>query len=253
MSDPGARPCIPVLTYHSIDDTGSPVSMTAREFRRQMQSLAAAGWRTVTVSEFLAGHAEGRWPARAFLLTFDDGYRNVLEHALPVAAGCSFQGTVFVSTERVGGVMAGPGQPSWTPAGPLLDWTGLKTLASEGWSIASHGCTHRALPGVSNADATVELARSKETIEEELGVAVTAFAYPYGAVSQSVERLAAEHYEAAFGTRLARVTPASRATNFERIDAYYLKRLPVDRLDSTLARMYLAVRRAGRAMRANSL
>ena len=101
MSDPGARPQIPVLTYHSIDDTGSPVSMTAREFRRQMQSLAAAGWRTITLSEFLGGHAEGRWPARTFLLTFDDGYRSLLEHALPVAAECSFQGTVFVSTTRI--------------------------------------------------------------------------------------------------------------------------------------------------------
>ena len=253
MSDPGARPHIPVLTYHSIDETGSPVSMTAREFRRQMRSLASAGWRTVTLSRFMRGHAEGRWPARTFLLTFDDGYRNFLEHALPVAADCSFQGTVFVSTERVGGVMTGPGQPSWTPAGPLLDWNGLKTVASAGWSIASHGCTHRALPGVASVDASAELARSKGTIEEKLGLAVTAFAYPYGAVSRTIEHLASEHYEAAFGTRLARVTPGSRATNFERIDAYYLQRLPVDRLDSTLAQLYLAVRRAGRAMRANPL
>ena len=250
MSDPGARSNIPVLTYHSIDETGSPVSITAREFRRQMQSLAAAGWRTVTLSELMSGHAEGWWPARTFLLTFDDGYRNLLEHALPVAAECSFHGTVFVSTERVGGVMTGPGQPSWTPAGPVLDWNGLKAVASAGWSIASHGCTHRALSGLGPADVSRELARSKATIEEKLGLAVTAFAYPYGAVTRTIERLAAAHYEAAFGTRLAYVTAASRATNFERIDAYYLQGLPVGRLDGTLARIYLGVRRAGRAVRA---
>src|SRR5260221_4361849 len=130
MSDPRAPRRIPVLTYHSIDDTGSPVSVTARELRRQMRSLAAAGWRTVTLSELMSGHDEGRWPARTFLLTFDDGYRNLLEHALPVAAECSFHGTVFVSTERVGGVMTGPGQPSWTPAGPVLGWKGPETGAS---------------------------------------------------------------------------------------------------------------------------
>jgi peptidoglycan/xylan/chitin deacetylase (PgdA/CDA1 family) len=251
MSHPGMGRDIPVLTYHSIDDSGSPVSVTAREFRRQMQSLAGAGWRTLTLPEFLRGHAEGHWPARTFLLTFDDGYRNVLEEALPVAAACSFQGILFVSTDRVGAVMTGPGQPSWTPSGTLLDWQGLKEAASAGWTIASHGCSHRALPGVRYDEATRELARSKATIEERLGLPVTALAYPYGAVSPAIERLAADHYDAAFGTRLAHVSAGSRATNLERIDAYYLRRLPIARLDGALARIYLTVRRAGRALRAS--
>jgi peptidoglycan/xylan/chitin deacetylase (PgdA/CDA1 family) len=239
---------IPILTYHSIDDSRSPVSMRAAEFRRQMHALAAAGWRTIAMDAFVRGHREGHWPARTFVLTFDDGYRNVVEHALPAASEHGFQGTVFVAIDNVGGTMAGPSEPSWTPASPLLDWTGLRAVASAGWSVASHACTHRRLPSLSPGDVARELAVSKATIEDRVGARVTALAYPYGAVSPAVERLAAEHYDAAFGTRLDYATASSRRTHVERIDAYYLQGLPVGQLDSALARVYLAVRRTGRAL-----
>lgn len=244
---------IPVLTYHSIDDSGSPVSIAPAAFRRQMHALASAGWRTIAMDAFVRGHRDRQWPARTFVLTFDDGYRNLVEHALPAASEHGFHGTVFVAIDRVGGTMAGPSEPSWTPALPLLDWDGLRTLAAAGWSIASHACSHRRLPSLAPAEAAEELARSKATIEDRIGAAVTAIAYPYGAVSDDVERLAAAQYSAAFGTTLAFTTASSRATHFERIDAYYLRGMPIAQLDGVLLRVYLAARRAGRALRARSL
>lgn len=243
------RPFIPVLTYHSIDGSGSPVSIAPAELRRHMQSLAAAGWRTIAMDAFVRGHREGGWPSRSFVLTFDDGYVNLVEHALPAARECGFHGTVFVAVDRVGGTMAGPDEPSWTPASPLLDWNGLRDLAKAGWSIASHGCSHRRLPALASADVAGELTRSKATIEDRIGSAVTTLAYPYGAVSPDVERAAAGHYAAAFGTTLGYASTASRATAFERIDAYYLKGRAVDGLDGAWLRSYLALRRAGRAVR----
>jgi peptidoglycan/xylan/chitin deacetylase (PgdA/CDA1 family) len=240
-----ARPFVPVLTYHSIDDSGSTVSVAPAEFRRQMQALAAAGWRTISIDAFLRGHRAGQWPARTFVLTFDDGYRNLVEQALPSAHECSFHGTVFVAADRVGGTMAGSGEP----ACPLLDWSGLRELASAGWSVASHACSHRRLTSLGADELDRELAQSKKTIEDHVGAPVAAFAYPYGVVSPDAERAAGRHYEAAFGTTLAFVTASSRATNFERIDAYYLKGRAVETIDGAFWRGYLALRRAGRAAR----
>ena len=239
------RPFIPVLTYHSIDDSGSPVSIAPAEFRRQMKALAAAGWRTIAMDALLRGHREGQWPARTFVLTFDDGYRNLVDEALPAARECSFGGTVFVSVDRVGGTMVGSGEP----ACPLLDWSGLRELASEGWSIASHACSHRRLTSLGADDLERELAHSKQTIEDRVGAPVAALAYPYGSASPDVERAAGRHYQAVFGTTLWFVTASSRATNFERIDAYYLKGRAVETLDGAFWRGYLALRRAGRAAR----
>jgi hypothetical protein len=78
---------------------------------------------------------------------------------------------------------------------------------------------------------------------------VTALAYPYGAVTPDVERAACEHYAAAFGTTLGYATASSRATAFERIDAYYVRGRAVEDLDGAVMRGYLALRRAGRALR----
>ena len=213
------RPFIPVLTYHSIDDSGSPVSIAPAEFRRQMQALAGAGWRTIAMDAFVRGHREGQWPARAFVLTFDDGYASIVEHALPAARESGFHGTVFVAVDRVGGTMAGPDEPSWTPRSPLLDWSGLLALGSEGWSIASHGCSHRRLTHLTAAEIDRELAVSKKTIQDRIGAPVTTLAYPYGVVTPAIERAAAAHYDAAVGTRPAYPPPSGPPSCFRRTTA----------------------------------
>jgi peptidoglycan/xylan/chitin deacetylase (PgdA/CDA1 family) len=218
-----------------------------------MRALASGGWRTIDVEAFLRGHHDGGWPARTFLLTFDDGYRNVLDTAMPIASDCSFTGIVFVASDRVGGCMRAPGEPSWTPDAPLLDWNGLRTLASAGWTIASHAQTHTRLTTLAAGAVARELTTSKTRIEDEIGAPATLLAYPYGAVSEAVERLAGQQFAAAFGTTLAYATPASRRTAVERLDAYYLRGRPIAQLDRAPLRAYMAVRRAGRALRPRSL
>lgn len=249
MVDAALRRQVPVLTYHSIDGSASPVSIAPAEFRRQMHALASAGWRTLAADEFLRGHRDGGWAARTFLLTFDDGYRNLLDDALPIAAEFAFRGVVFVATDCVGGLMP----DALTPAASLLDWNDLRRVAAAGWTIASHTCTHRRLPPLAPAEAARELSESKRRIADEIGVLPSMLAYPYGDTSPAVEHLAGEYYDAAFGTVLGRATISNRATSFERIDAYYLRGLPVAQLDSAVGVLYLALRRAGRAVRARSL
>lgn len=248
-----AQRSLPVLTFHAIDEVRSPVCTTPADLRRYLESLAARGWRTLTIDQALQGHARGQWPARTFVLTFDDGYRNVLEHAAPVISDLRFTATVFAASELVGGTMRRYAAPAGTPEAPLLDWPALRTLADAGWTIGSHSRTHAMLTALPEAEAERELVESKRAIEDRLGTAVDACAYPYGATNAAVEAVAARHYLASFGTRLAHVTPASRLTRLERIDAYYLRRFSmVDRLDTAAGSGYLALRRLARGVRDRS-
>src|SRR5262245_40851585 len=95
-SQPCIRPSVhpPVLCYHRI---GGPrelgvTRISARTFRRQMESLARAGWQTLTLDQYAesvhAGLTPGRRPgvsrASTFLLSFDDAYASLAEHAFPV-------------------------------------------------------------------------------------------------------------------------------------------------------------------------
>jgi len=68
-----------VLTYHSLDNSGSVISLSPGLFRDQMQQLADAGVPVVPLP--MVDSVSG-----AVAITFDDGYQNFLEHALPVLA-----------------------------------------------------------------------------------------------------------------------------------------------------------------------
>ena len=249
MSADRPRSSLPILTFHAIDDVRSPVSTTPAALRGYLGSLAARSWRTLTLDEALQGHARGAWPDRAFLLTFDDGYRTVLEQAAPVIAEYGFTATVFVPSALVGGTMRRYRAPAGTAAAPLLDWRALRELSAAGWTIGSHSRTHARLTGLPAGEAERELVDSKRAIEDRVGRPVDACAYPYGATSRDVETITARHYRAGLGTRLAHVTRASRLTHLERIDAYYLRRFSLaERLDTSAGTAYLAARRLARTV-----
>lgn len=240
---------LPVLTYHSIDDTGSPISISLHEFRRHMQALSSAGWKTSTVSDAIAGLAAGGWPRRSFVLTFDDGYASVGDHAPVELAAHGFRPVLFVISGRVGLSNRWPGQPSWVPVAPLLDWASIRSLAQSGWMLGAHSRSHARLTALSAEEAEQEMIDSKAEIADRCGVAVNAFAYPYGAASPGIRAATGRHFMAAFGTRLANVTPRSHPTDLDRLDAYYLRGMPfIARLDGIVAASYFAARRAARAV-----
>ena len=111
---------LPILTYHSLDDSSSPISVGPALFRRQMEWLRNGNWSTLGIDALLDGHERGQWPERACVLTFDDGFANFAEHALPVLREFGFIAHVFVLAGGVGGNNDWPGQPAWAPRLPLM-------------------------------------------------------------------------------------------------------------------------------------
>src|ERR1051325_6424882 len=94
---------IPILTYHSLDTSGSVVSVTPDLFPTQMSRLAEIGWCGISLLEAIEHKtAHGTWPGGSVVLTFDDAFANVVEHAVPVLKRLGFKATVFVVTGYVG-------------------------------------------------------------------------------------------------------------------------------------------------------
>jgi peptidoglycan/xylan/chitin deacetylase (PgdA/CDA1 family) len=231
------RATLPVLTYHSLDESESPVSVSPALFRRQMEFLGRQGWRSLSLDQALAGWSLGQWEAGSFLLTFDDGFEDFATEALPVLAGCGFRAIVFVVAEWVGRSNDWPGQLAWVPRRRLMDWPALATILAAGMEVGAHTMNHPHLSSLAERDRPTEVALCRQVIENRLSCQVRAFAYPYGDVSLAMEQLVAAHYQAGFGTRLGLVTPASRPAVFERVDTYYLRQ---PRLFETLGTGWLA-------------
>jgi peptidoglycan/xylan/chitin deacetylase (PgdA/CDA1 family) len=242
----------PIITFHSLDDSGSVISMSPRRFARIIDELAAAGWRGCSVSEALAAWRAGGHRPRRVGLSFDDAYRNLLDEALPLLRDAGFSATVFVVAGRCGKDNRWPGQPSSIPRLELLDWRQLEQLLAAGWEVGSHGLDHLTLPALSRERAARELRDARDLLQQRLGCEVPLFAYPYGALDATVLDLARELYDGACGTRLALATTADLADPYElpRLDAYYLRGFSaIKAIDSMIGRGYLTLRRWARQAR----
>jgi peptidoglycan/xylan/chitin deacetylase (PgdA/CDA1 family) len=148
----------------------------------QLRWLAARGLRGVSMRELLDARADDGG-AGLVGLTFDDGYADFPEHALPVLLRHGCTATVFPVAGRLGQDNA------WEESGPskpLMTVEQVAEVAAAGMEIASHGLRHVSLPEASGAALTEELEESRALLAEAAGAAVRGFCYPCGHVSSRV-------------------------------------------------------------------
>ncbi|WP_221352892.1 polysaccharide deacetylase family protein [Streptomyces beigongshangae] len=172
--------------YHSVGDcSDDPYRITVSPGRldRQLGWLHRRGLRGVSVTDLLAARARGEGQDLVGL-TFDDGYADFADHALPVLRRWGFGATVFVLPGRLGGTN------EWDPLGPrrpLLTADAVRRLAdTEGLEIASHGLTHVDLALADDALLGAEVGGSRVLLSELTGREVQGLCYPYGTVDRRV-------------------------------------------------------------------
>jgi peptidoglycan/xylan/chitin deacetylase (PgdA/CDA1 family) len=193
-----------VVCYHAVRSgwTGSS-AVSESVLAHQLSLLRRRGYAGFTFSELERLRRQGELPPRSVAITFDDGYESVLR-ARPLLTEAGYPATVFVVTQFVesGLPLRWPGIDHWLEteyASEMrsLSWDALESLKEAGWEIGSHTVTHARLPDLDDATLGRELAESRRTIVERLGVCRT-LAYPYGVADARVaQAVAAAGYEAA--------------------------------------------------------
>jgi len=157
-----------------------PVSL----FDEQMDQLQQLGYQVVDLDAVLAHYVDGTpLPARAVLITFDDGYRDNLQNALPILQRYGYPAVLFVPIGYVSNSLPLPHEEPLATRGVLnrtLDWKELAGLERERVRIESHGIGHRPLADLEVDEAAREIVLSKLRLEELLGRPVRAFAYVKG-------------------------------------------------------------------------
>lgn len=168
-----------VAMYHSISPYEQDpylVTVTPERFERQMRWLRRRGLRGVSVGDLLAACREGA--GRGLIgLTFDDGYADFVEYALPILARYGFGGTVFPIAGRLGG------QNDWDALGPrkpLMSADQVRRAADAGIEIGSHGLRHTSLRGMATAELIAEAEESRAILTATIDREISGFCYPYG-------------------------------------------------------------------------
>lgn len=221
IGEPGIR----FLFYHRVSRDRDELAVTPERFREQMEYLASQDYRAIDVVEAAELLASGEVPPRTVALSFDDGFRDVAEEAMPVLRELGFRATVFVSTE----VVSGHASFHWyREQPPVLTWDEIAELDREGTlQFAAHTLTHPHLPKIAEEDARREIARAREILAEQLGRDVAAFCYPAGLFGPRERDLVV-----AAGYRFA--VSCEPGINRPGCDLFTLRRIQIDPRDRLL-------------------
>jgi peptidoglycan/xylan/chitin deacetylase (PgdA/CDA1 family) len=241
-----------ILTYHAVEDGPVPLCFPPKAFRAHLDAIAEAEAEVLTVSEMAAALHDGDLPDKAVAITFDDGFRSVVEHAAPMLHARSLPATVFAVSGHLGGENDWPSQPKRAPRRPLATAEELSELVAEGWEIGCHGQRHAPLSGATPGTIDHELIDARKELAKATGADVRAFAFPYGALpSDDARDILAHHYAAACTTDLGPVRPDSDVLALPRIETHYVRRADLLRraIEGTLDTYIGARRRLAKARR----
>jgi len=207
-----------LLGYHAIGEGVNGISIPASWFRKQVDWLLRQGYRILNLKTCWDHVTQtGFAPDRTVVLTFDDGYRNVLTHAARVLSDYGLTGTVFVTTNYIGKTSAFNAQFGFTHLA-MLGWDEIDELVGLGWDIQSHGHYHYPLYRLAPELRDEEFVRSKAILEGHLKRPVDFYCYPFGAFDEgTVAAIRRAGYKAAVG---------GRPGVFHRIEACDVYRLP---------------------------
>lgn len=217
---------IPVLMYHRVgsarNDWEARYAISPSSFAAQMDALERSGHFAVDVDRFVDWLDGGpALPEGSFVITFDDGFRGVREHAMPELESRGWPFTVFLVSDLIGK------EDAWTkasnPAGvchPLLDADEIKAMQAQGVRFHSHTRSHPSLPSLDDAALDDQLIGSRRRLSSLLGHDVRFIAYPFGHADARVQAATkAAGYVAGFSTR--------SGFNRRDVDRFQIRRIDV--------------------------
>lgn len=234
-----------IISFHSIDTSGSVLSYAQDSFASLLSELESSSLPVLTLDELLMPDTE-----RGVSITFDDGMRSVFTAALPVLRDHKLPAHVFLTTSTVGERNTWQGQPARAPVFDMLNWGQLEELHDAGFRIECHTHNHPDLRQLNPAAIEEECSIADAAIGSAVGRLPKYFAYPYGYKNKQVCDYIGGRYKAAVTTELGWLDGVVDMTRLPRLDSYYLRGEWLRRnLDGTASRLYLALRSRLRSIR----
>lgn len=187
-----------IFGYHRfVNNVRRPdTEITPQAFEAQMQELKNKNISVISMQDFLAWRrGEKAIPSKSAILTLDDGWKSQHEVAWPILKKFNYPVTLFIYTEGI--------RPGHFSGGESMSWEQLAEMRDAGIDIQAHTATHQDLrrpydkvakkklsPPEYEQWLENEVAGSKQTIEQKLGVKVNCFAVPYGFYNDHIKDVA---------------------------------------------------------------
>ena len=193
---------VPILVYHTVDESGNTYSITRRQLNQQCRWLSEHGHTSITLRQFWrAARGLADLPPHPVILTDDDGDPSVRRFAR-ILDRYGLVGTYFVNNVSP------------------LPRRQIRSLAEQG-SVEAHTVSHVALSGLDYEDQVAEIAENRAYLEEITGEPVRFLAWPYGDVNESaIEAARSADMIVAFGL-------GGTAAGLDVTDRYVIPRITI--------------------------
>ncbi len=170
---------VPVMVYHHVNnaDPNRQDTVSPERFEWHMAYLKKHHFNVLPLSALVQIIKQGNpLPRKSAVITFDDGSEDNFQYAFPVLKKYGFPAAIFVITDIIN-------------TEGYLSTAQMKEMLAHGIEIGSHTRRHAYLPGFLGKILVEEIKGSKDTLEQELGVTITSFAYPSGGFTEEVKKL----------------------------------------------------------------
>ncbi len=205
-----------ILQYHHVSEsTPSSTSVTPKRFAEHLDYISQH-YTVLSLEKVITAMRNNETlPDNSLAITFDDGYRNILENAHPLLKHRGFPYTIFVNPALQG------------TRKNLLTWPELKLMSQEGVTIANHYLAHEHLlfkqQGKTDAqwlsDHESNILLAEEIIESYIGSSPRYFAYPYGEYNNAIQALLKKHNMIGFAQHSGAISAESDFTALPRFPA----------------------------------
>ena len=160
---------VPILMYHHIQNISASSNITEKNlsvspaiFKDEIKYLSQSGYSGAVLDELF-----DEYPQKRIVITFDDGYKDIIENALPVLKEYGFRGVVFVIVDNIG-------------KSGYMNIGDLNILINNGWEIGSHSLTHPSLKKLSEDESKKQITESKKILENIMQTKINYFCFPAG-------------------------------------------------------------------------
>lgn len=189
---------IPIVSYHSINNENCPISLNLEEFEKQLVFFKKNNFQSIHCNEIK------NTSKKKFIITFDDGYKDLITNALPLLKKYNFKATCLIISNLIGKRNIWDEFNENIKDKELMNLSDINYWLKNGMKIGSHSKNHKKLTKLNDKEKIDEIINSKNELESLTGTTIDSFCYPYGLYNENVVNIVKEKYDFAFTTNRSR-------------------------------------------------
>ncbi len=217
--------------YHSISNGIHPLSVSIENFEKQMKFMVNNDYHSIFLSDL---NNINDFNKKYFIITFDDGYLDIYENALPILQKYNLKSICFFVSDYIGKYNIWDKDKENFIKLNLMNADQIIKWNKQGMQVGLHTANHKNLKNIDYNDKLEQIELPKKVFSENLSINIDSFSYPFGQYDDESFKIVKKNYNFAVTTKRSRYKK-------NRFDLCKLPRVPINKSDG-MFKFYLKIK-----------